>query len=265
MKSPSGRGGRTPGALRFAPLLLLSSILAPSASPAARGDADRSKPASRTTRILEGWTVRIDDRLLAPPGDAVGARALRFLEAKLADIAAVVPADRLARLREVPIVLDLAHGGLRPMQYHPDAGWLKEHGYATDLAKCVHIPEAADLFTPRNVREQPWVVLHELAHAFHDRTFGFGDRRIRDAYETFKRSGHGDAALLFDGTRTRHYGLTDPMEFFAEMTEAYFGMDDFFPFNRAELITAEPEIHALMRAIWETGPLPAPREREAGN
>jgi hypothetical protein len=27
-------------------------------------------------------------------------------------------------------------------------------------------------------------------------------------------------------------------------------MDDFFPFNRAELMTAEPEIYELMQAIW---------------
>ena len=43
------------------------------------------------------------------------------------------------------------------------------------------------------------------------------------------------------------------MEFFAEMTEAYFGAYDFFPFNRAELMTAEPEIFQLLQAIW--GPL----------
>jgi hypothetical protein len=37
------------------------------------------------------------------------------------------------------------------------------------------------------------------------------------------------------------------------MTEAYFGTNDFFPFNRGELMTAEPEIYQLMKEIW--GPL----------
>ncbi|MBY0228732.1 MAG: hypothetical protein K2W96_05575 [Gemmataceae bacterium] len=67
----------------------------------------------------------------------------------------------------------------------------------------------------------------------------------------WKKSGRGEKALLFDGRRVRHYGLTNPMEFFAEMTEAYFGSNDFFPFNRAELKEAEPEILALLRDIWE--------------
>lgn len=232
----------------------LTCALLVAAGAARAGDAPAasqpSKPSSHTTRAIEGWKVLIDDRLLASPNEALGARALRFLEYKLSDINAVVAPEPLAKLHAVTIVLDLVHGTLGVMQYHPDAGWLKEHGYSTDLAKCVHIPEAADLVTPRNITEQPWVVLHELAHAYHDQVLGFEEPRIMKAYEDFKKSGHGDHALLYDGTRVRHYGLTDQKEFFAEMTESYFGLDDFFPFNRAELMTAEPAIFELMQAIW---------------
>jgi hypothetical protein len=220
-----------------------------------------AQPASHTLRNLEGWTVRVDDRLLAPPHDALGARALRFLESKLSDIKTVVAAEPLGRLQAVTIVLDLTHGKLRSMQYHPDAGWLKAPGYATNLVKCVHIPEAADLPTPRNITEQPWVVLHELAHAYHDQVLGFEEPRIRKAYEDFQRSGRGDRALLYDGSRVRHYGLTDQKEFIAEMTESYFGVNDFFPFNRAELMTAEPEIYQLMQAVW--GPVAGQAVRPA--
>jgi len=60
----------------------------------------------------------------------LGARALRFLEAKLADIKAVVPEERLKKLLSITIVLDLTHGNLRSMQYPPSAGWLKANGYA---------------------------------------------------------------------------------------------------------------------------------------
>ena len=42
----------------------------------------------------------MDDRLLAPPNEALGTAAIKFLEAKLAVIQYVVPPDRLAtRLR----------------------------------------------------------------------------------------------------------------------------------------------------------------------
>ena len=140
------------------------------------------------------------------------------------------------------------------MQYHPSAGWLTANGYSADLARCVHVPRAADLATKRNVNEQPWVILHELAHAYHDQVLGFDEPRVRGAYAAYKKSGHGEKALRYDGRRVRHYGLTDHKEFFAEMTEAYFGVNDFFPFNRAELREAEPAIHALLRDIWESPP-----------
>jgi hypothetical protein len=145
------------------------------------------------------------------------------------------------------------------MQYHPSAAWLKANGYSTDLEKCVHIPRAADLPTKRNINEQPWVILHELAHAYHDQVLSFDEPRIKEAYEKYKKSGHGDQTLLYDGRRVRHYALTDHKEFFAEMTESYFGVNDFFPFNRAELMEAEPEIYALLKDIWET---PARRDPE---
>ncbi|MGN6554119.1 MAG: glycosyl hydrolase family 95 catalytic domain-containing protein [Verrucomicrobiota bacterium] len=211
---------------------------------------DAPKPTSRTDRAVEGWTLRVDDRLLRPENEQLGKQVLSSLAARLSDIKAVVQADRLKKLQAVTIVLDLTHGKLKPMQYHPGAEWLKENGYAVDLVHCVHIPVAAELLEPRQINVQPWCVLHELAHAYHDQVLGFDDPRIHQTYEHFKSSGHGDAALLVSGERVRHYGLTDPKEFFAEMTESYFGMNDFFPFNRAELKTAEPEIYQLMTEIW---------------
>jgi hypothetical protein len=232
-------------------VLVLLGYANPTLLSAEKDKPEPPKPKAHTDRKLEGWTIRVDDRLLKGPDEAVGTRALRFLECKLSDIKAVVPEDKVKILQSVAIVLDLTHGKLDSMQYHPDAGWLRQHGYSTDLAHCVHIPRAADLPTRRNINEQPWVILHELAHAYHDQVMGFDDRRIKDVYEHYKKSGHGEKTLLYDGRRVRHYALTNQMEFFAEMTEAYFGVNDFFPFTRGELKESEPEIYELMQQVWE--------------
>lgn len=214
--------------------------------------AETPQPTSRTVREIEGWRVRVDDRLVGDAPDAeLGTRALRFLEAKLVEIKAVVPPERVKDLQGVTIVLDLNCGKLGAMQYHPSAGWLNANGYAEDLARCVHLPRAADVATRRNINEQPWVILHELAHAYHDQKLSFDEPRIVAAYDRFKQSGHGDAALLYNGKRVKHYGLTNPMEFFAEMTESFFGVNDFFPFNRAELQESEPELFELLTEIWK--------------
>src|SRR5262245_60914202 len=87
--------------------------------------AEPAKPTSHTERKLEGWTIRVDDRLLKGPNEPLGTRCLRFLEGKLSDIKAVVPADKLKKLQGVTIVLDLTHGKLGPMQYHPSSAWLR--------------------------------------------------------------------------------------------------------------------------------------------
>jgi hypothetical protein len=209
------------------------------------------QPASRSVRELEGWTIRIDDRLLADgPHAEAGARALKFLEARLRDIPIVVPPERVRDLQEVTIVLDWSCGDLTSMQYHPSAAWLKSHGYPESLARCVHLPRAAEVATQRNTNEQPWCVLHELAHAYHDQKLDFDEPRIRAAYDKYQASGRGEAVLRHDGRRVKHYALTNQKEFFAEMTEAYFGVNDFYPFVRAELQESEPEIHQLLSEIW---------------
>lgn len=231
-------------------LVCVASLVYPPGARAASAD----QPASRAERRIEGFRVQIDERLLPGGSDEeVGRVALEFLAAKLADIRIVVPANKLDQLRQVTIVLDASCGDLHSMQYHPSGDWLESHGYPRDLKKCVHLPRAVDVATRRNVNEQPWVVLHELAHAYHDQVLGFDEPRILAAWKAFKADARGQSTLLFDGSRTKHYGLTDQKEFFAEMTEAYFGSNDFQPFNRAELKTDYPAIFTLLTDIW--GPI----------
>ena len=211
-----------------------------------------AQPSSRTVQLVEGWTVHVDDRLLSGPDAVVGRRALALLTARLAEVSAVVAAPRVQELRAVSIVLDLQCGALSNMQYHPSPDWLTEHGYPRDLVRCVHLPVAAQFINARHQHEQPWCLLHELAHAWHHQVVSFDEPRVLHAWERYKASGHGEKVLHISGRPQRHYALTDAKEFFAEMTEAYFGMNDFFPFNHAELQQAEPEVFALMLELWGT-------------
>ena len=230
-------------------LLLLSGAHAadaPAPSPAL--------PTAHTTRQMEGWPVRIDDRLLHGDGAAVGERALKLLTARLVAIAIVMPEKSLAQLRAITLQLDLDYGGLRHMQYHPSAGWLKQHGYSPALEKCVHIPVAEHFLSPYENHRMPWVVLHELAHAYHDQVLGFEEPRILAVWKKFRDSGKYKSVLTSPGHQREHYGLTNQKEYFAEMTECYFGSNDFYPFVTGELKQAEPETFALHAAIW--GPLP---------
>jgi hypothetical protein len=80
---------------------------------------DPPKPSSRTERKIEGLNRPHRRPTSRRPRRRVGKTALRFLESKLADITVVVPKEHLKKLQSVVIVLDLSHGELGPMPYHP--------------------------------------------------------------------------------------------------------------------------------------------------
>ena len=44
--------------------------------------------------------------------------------------------------------------------------------------------------------------------------------------------------------------MTNPMEYFAESTEAFFSRNDFFPFTRDELKQHDPEMEQLLVKLW---------------
>jgi hypothetical protein len=235
-------------------LVITLLLITAGGAPARDGDPQPPKPTAHTKREVEGWTVHVDDRLLAGPDEALGRLALGLLEGQLRNIVLIVPEDKVQRLRRVPIWLDRTHGKLTAGQYHPSADWLAEHGYSRSLAKCVHFPDARRFTDARFQRSQPWAVLHELAHAYHDQVLGFDHAEIKAAWRKFVDGGRYKSVLHVSGKQRPHYALTNQMEFFAEMTEAYFGQNDFFPFNSGELQREEPELFKLLGTLW--GPLP---------
>ncbi len=211
-------------------------------------------PEAHEVKDVEGWQVRVDQRLLAEENQALGTEALTLLADRLRDIKRRLPDDRIEQLQKVVIQLDLSHGRMTSMQYHPSAGWLRDNGYSEELERCVHIPVAAGFISPGHQQVQPWSVLHELAHAYHDQVLDFRNVKVSAAYRAYESSGEGKQVAHMRGYRTDHYALTDAKEFFAEMSEAYIGQNDFYPFNRGELRLAFPAIDQLMAEIW--GPMP---------
>ena len=99
----------------------------------------------------------------------------------------------------------------------------------------------------------PFFALHELAHGYHDRVLGFEHPEILAAYDQAKAGGAYNEVDRWSGlkmSRDRAYALSNAREYFAETTEAYFGRNDFQPFDRAELLRMDPTMHMLLERLW---------------
>lgn len=214
------------------------------------GDAVDEKQKDLVQQEVEGWTIVIGPDLLVESRRSDREKTLTALANHLQRIKYIVPEDRVAKLVKLPIWIEWHNEKLSSMQYHPDRGWLVAHEHDPRLAKHVHIPRASDLTNPATWAKHPYVVLHELAHAYHDQVLSFEDPEVIKVYDAAKEKKLYDEVLLYTGRRVKHYALTNHKEYFAETTEAYFGVNDFYPFVRAELKEHDPAGFALMESVW---------------
>jgi dipeptidyl-peptidase-4 len=200
---------------------------------------------------IEGWTVHVDPSLLeGGKHREEGKKALMMLANHLQRISILLPEEPLAKMKKMEIWLEHEHPELSTMQYHPGADWLKGRGYDPRLAKKVHITRAAALFSRNQMLKHPAVILHELAHAYHDQVLGFDEKSIIAAYDAAMDEGILDKVQLFTGREGRHYAATNHKEYFAEATEAYLYRNDFYPFVAAELRDFDPKGFQLMNDTW---------------
>jgi len=199
---------------------------------------------------LQGWTVHADARLVSGEYKELGTRSLSMLSNHLERLTILLPEKQLAELRKMEIFIEHAHPELGNMQYHPDLDWITEHGYDPRLVKKVHIPQAAELLSRQQMLKHPAVILHELAHAYHNQVLGFEEPEIIKAYDDAMKKGIYQKSLLYTGKTVKHYATTDHKEYFAEATESYLYHNDFYPFVRAELNQHDPAAYAIMERVW---------------
>ena len=200
-------------------------------------------------REVEGWKVHVDTSLLSGEHQPTGDLALRILGERLHQIVLRLPAEPVARMKEVPIYLDRAHP-LGNAHYHPEADWLEKHGYDPAMGKAVHFTHAASLIREASRPDSSSVVLHELAHAYHDRVLGFDHPGILAGYKAFCDSRKFDRVPHVSGPLRPHYGLTDHKEFFAEMTETFFVGNDYWPFTHRMLYDEHRPSYDLLASVW---------------
>jgi hypothetical protein len=201
-------------------------------------------------KTIEGWTVFANKDFLAKHHELAN-KALDLLRFQLYQVARRLPATAVDRLRKIAIWVEESEPNTPCMAYHPNVVWLREHGVNPDKAHCVEVANARNFLAW--TLEQPWMLLHELAHGYHHRFLkgGFENAEIKAAYDHAMKSKLYDKVLRMNGRDEKAYATNNPMEYFAEATEAFFGTNDFYPFVRVELERHDPELFRLLKVLWE--------------
>ena len=208
---------------------------------------------------LAGFPVFVEPDLRA---DRSWPRVRAALLFDLELVANRLPPAALEVVRRTPVLVTLRTpprpewAGSSAACCHVSPGWLTANGYDAARAGTVEILHADKYLLWR--AEQPMMLLHELAHAYHLR-FGYDEPLVLAAYRAAIDAGRYDAVahtLRPEGEPRRAYAATNQQEYFAELTEAYFGRNDYFPFTREDLVRHDPAGTAAVVALWfgETPP-----------
>lgn len=206
-------------------------------------------------RNLEGWTIYIN-RVVPLQNPEQLARTLEHLRWELYQIKLAAPAQAVTNLQENNAIW-IENQEEVDLSYHPERAWLIDHGYK--------IPADPKSFMSLSVRthlgdsyRHPFVVFHEMAHGYDYHFIGkgrdYGNPECQANYERMMKEGQYEKVKLWDGRTDSHYGRTNRMEYWAESTEAYFAVNDFYPFVRAELREHDPQMARLIERYWGLDP-----------
>jgi len=197
---------------------------------------------SYTVKELAGWKVYVNNSLL-PGGEhaETGAEAVRRLTDGMMRLKTWMPEEPLAKMLEVRIWLewnstDGPWGRTSGYQYHPGRDWLLDMDFNLEKHKCVEFGNAASL-AKRSPDSTVSVLLHELAHAYHDQVLTFQDPDVLAAY---KRCVEGTAYPERDWVKSDH------KEFFAGVTTRYFGRKE----EREAVRRRDPVLATFLERTW---------------
>ena len=196
-----------------------------------------------TTMAIQGWKVLVNKGLLEKDSKhfEAGQKALEKFHDDFYTLTKMLQTARLRDIQSTPVWLEVdttvsSDGSRKPcFHYHPGLKWLIDNDYNPAKHKCVEIGKAAT-YARQGDRSQR-VMLHELAHSYHNRFLGFGDKAILSAYKTAKASGKYPKKI---------YAMSDFKEYFACLTVWCFDTAD----RRETAQDRDPEGMKLVAKIW---------------
>ena len=200
----------------------------------------------------EGFKYKIREEEYNTPA---AQSAIALLKENFEEINSLLPQKALDVMHKNPIWMerDLTDGAA---WYHTSKDYLVSQGYMVEKWHCVELCNFVH-YVSWTKQNQPYMVLHELCHLYHDLALpgGFENPDVKAAYNHAKNEGMYRNTPYRQDAKTKYnvdvaYAMNDQMEYFSEICEAYWGENDYYPFNYEDLKTYDPQGFALMEKVW---------------
>lgn len=204
----------------------------------------RERNDGQSSSFASGWTVLLE-RKLSDRFTRLSDQLMTELETQLDRAVAGLPRTAADPLRKVVIVVgydgSAAGGAIRYRWPDPKAPDAARDG-------TLEIPNAQAFVDA--AQTQPWMVMHELAQAWHHRMLGGDHPALHQAYADALKLGAYSNVKQASGKMGRSGALSSEREFFAQLSRAYYGRNDTYPFVREELMQYDVAGSRMIEAAW---------------
>ena len=177
-----------------------------------------------------------------------------------ADLDAIVddyelPSVVLDSLRQMTFFIDWSASFGGTARFHASRNWLVNNGYILDKLYSIEVSNVGN-FLHHTKLNMPNLLLHEIAHLYHLTTLTTNYEPIYEAYLNARDKNLYSSVSFHAGNGNYVEGVfspavSDQLNYFAELTEAYFGLNEYYPFNREQLREHDPQGFAVLEAVWK--------------
>jgi len=203
-------------------------------------------------RDIDGWTVYVNPQLTRQPG--LCAAMVKILSYKLHVINHFISKEGQSQLHVIPVWLEYGHKGPY-LQYCGDREKLQRDGLNPEKLGAIEIGDPQRMMDWAMLQQSD--VLHQVALAYYDlhakKDSELG-RKITNAYEQAKKDGKYNSVLRFDGKHLPLPAMASEKEYFAELMESYFLVNDHYPFIRCELKDQDATGYDVIAGLWQGNP-----------
>ncbi len=198
---------------------------------------------------LEGFCIVFTEKAL-PKNDVEFEKVLELLQSNIKTMNLIAP--KLSMIKSHATIW-VTNFDWQPsaMVTHFSPDWLKENKMDERMAVGIEITNTKNFLKWSVKGDQPLMLFHEAAHVFHYVLLGDKKILIEEAFQTAVKDKKYEKVDYHHGkAQLKAYAINNAFEYFAELTEAYFGDNDYYPYTKNDLKNHDPKAFKILSEIY---------------